>query len=126
LPQTFFSFPRWFAPIVDGTVLPDSPENILRSGRFNKVPILIGQNKDEGAHLYRLTMNSFNNGIYDDNFVDHKFPRLLPVISDFNTKLYPLTRAIRKKYFVNIDMENEDEFRPRYIEVGIFDNTYHL
>jgi carboxylesterase type B len=43
--QSFFSFPRWFAPTVDGSVLPDTPENLLRSGSFNKVPVLIGQNK---------------------------------------------------------------------------------
>jgi hypothetical protein len=42
--------------------------------------------------LYRLTLNFFNNGNYDDNFVDHKFPRLLPIISEYSSKLYPLTR----------------------------------
>jgi hypothetical protein len=33
--QTFFSFPRWFAPIIDGIVLPESPENILKSGKIS-------------------------------------------------------------------------------------------
>ena len=48
-------------------------------------------------YLYRLTLNSFNNGQYDDNFIDHKLPRILPVISNYNTKLYPITRQVRKK-----------------------------
>lgn len=112
----FFSFPRWFAPNVDGVVLADTPENLLSQGRFAKVPFIIGQTKDEGAFFYRLTLNSFNNGVYDDNFIDHKLPRILPVLSNFDSKLYPITRQVRKKYFVNVDMENEDEFRPKYVE----------
>jgi len=112
----FFSFPRWFAPNVDGQLLPDTPENLLVQGKFAKVPFVVGQTKDEGAFFYRLTLNSFNNGQYDDNFIDHKLPRILPVISNYNTKLYPITRQVRKKYFVNVDLENEDEFRPKYVE----------
>jgi len=112
----FFSFPRWFAPNVDGELLPDTPENLLVQGKFAKVPFVVGQTKDEGAFFYRLTLNSFNNGQYDDNFIDHKLPRILPVISNYNTKLYPITRQVRKKYFVNVDLENEDEFRPKYVE----------
>jgi para-nitrobenzyl esterase len=112
----FFSFPRWFAPNIDGHVLTDKPENLLMQGNFAKVPFVVGQTKDEGAFFYRLALNSFNNGLYDDNFIDHKLPRLLPVISSFNSKLYPITRQVRKKYFVNVDMENEDEFRPKFVE----------
>jgi len=112
----FFSFPRWFAPNVDGNVLPDTPENLLIQGKFTKVPFVVGQTKDEGAFFYRLTINSFNNGQYDDNFIDHKLPRILPVMSNYNSKLYPITRQVRKRYFVNVDLENEDEFRPKYVE----------
>merc|ERR1711915_188251 len=32
----FWSFPRWFAPSVDGNVLPDTPENLLLQGKFQK------------------------------------------------------------------------------------------
>jgi len=112
----FWSFPRWFAPSVDGKVLPDTPENILVQGKFAKVPFIVGQTKDEGAFFYRLTLNAFNNGQYDDNFIDNKLPRILPVISGFNSKLYPLTRQVRKRYFTNVDMESEEEFRPKYVE----------
>ena len=115
----FFSFPRWFAPNVDGNVLPDTPENLLIEGKFAKVPFVVGQTKDEGAFFYRLTLNSFNNGQYDDNFIDHKLPRILPVISGYTSKLYPITRQVRKRYFVNVDMENEDEFRPKYVDVSL-------
>jgi len=112
----FWSFPRWFAPSVDGLVLPDKPADLLLQGKFAKVPFIVGQTKDEGAFFYRLTLNAFNNGAYDDNFVDNKLPRILPVISDFNSKLYPITKQIRKRYFNNVDMESEEEFRPKYVE----------
>ena len=97
----FWSFPRWFAPSVDGNVLPDTPENLLLQGKFSKVPFIVGQTKDEGAFFYRLTLNAFNNGQYDDNFVDNKLPRILPVISDYNSKLYPITRQVRNKLTIN-------------------------
>ena len=93
----FYSFPRWFAPNVDGQILPDTPENLFVQGRFTKVPFIVGQTKDEGAFFYRLVLNSFNNGQYDDNFIDHKLPRILPVISGYNTKLYPITRQVIAK-----------------------------
>jgi len=112
----FWSFPRWFAPTVDGKIIPDTPDKLLLQGKFAKIPFVLGQTKDEGAAFYRLTLNAFNNGIYDDNFLDNKLPRILPVISEFNSKLYPITRQVRKRYFVNIDMESEDEFRPAYVD----------
>jgi len=112
----FWSFPRWFAPSVDGLVLPAKPVDLLLQGKFAKVPFIVGQTKDEGAFFYRLTLNAFNNGAYDDNFVDNKLPRILPVISDYNSKLYPITRQVRKRYFTNVDMESEEEFRPKFVE----------
>ena len=33
----FFSFPRWFAPNVDGQLLPDTPKKLLFQGKFAKV-----------------------------------------------------------------------------------------
>ena len=112
----FWSFPRWFAPSVDGSVIPEKPVDLLLQGKFAKVPFIVGQTKDEGAFFYRLTLNAFNNGAYDDNFVDNKLPRILPVLSNFNSKLYPMTKQVRKRYFTNVDMESEEEFRPKFVE----------
>ena len=118
VPQKFFSFPRHFAPVVDGVVLPEAPEALMASGNFNKegVTVMSGTVKDEGSFYYRLTLNTFSTGGYNDNFLDHKLPRILPVISGFASKLYPITRLVRKHYFVNVDMENEDDFRPKYTD----------
>jgi hypothetical protein len=68
-------------------------------------------------YAWAVTLNAFNDGKYDGNFIDSRIPRLLPVISEFESKLFPITRAVKKRYFTNIDVENEDEFRPRYVEV---------
>ena len=59
-----------------------------------------------------------NSGRYDDSFIDN-LPRLLPIMSELDRKLLPLSKAIRRKYFRNIDLEQEDEFRPKYVEVRL-------
>ena len=80
-------------PVVDGAVLPDAPEALMASGNFNRdVTVMSGTVKDEGAFYYRLTLNTFSQNGYNDNFLDHKLPRMLPVISGFHSKLYPITR----------------------------------
>ncbi|HEX8825031.1 MAG TPA: carboxylesterase/lipase family protein [Archangium sp.] len=38
-----------FGPIVDGDVLPVAPRQLLTEGRYAKVPLLLGTNKDEGT-----------------------------------------------------------------------------
>jgi len=114
---SFFTFPRWFGPSVDNTLLTKSPLELISDGKIvNKVPVLMGIARHEGAFYYPLTLNSFNDGKYDGNFIDQRFPRLLPVISEFESKLLPSTKLIKRRYFQNIDLENEDEFRPRYVE----------
>lgn len=38
-----------FTPVIDGDILPESPDVVLREGRGIPVPLLIGTNKDEAA-----------------------------------------------------------------------------
>jgi len=38
-----------FGPVVDGDFIPDITSNMLREGRFVKVPLLVGANTDEGT-----------------------------------------------------------------------------
>ncbi|XP_059353517.1 carboxylesterase 4A-like [Daphnia carinata] len=111
----FYSFPRRFTPVVDGVVILVDPEDMLTKGSFHRVPTLTGQTKDEGAFFYRLTLNTLSNGRYDDSFVD-QLPRLLPMMSGFDRKLPSLSKAIRRKYFRNVDLDEEDQFRPKYVE----------
>lgn len=39
---------RWF-PVIDGWNLPDHPGTLLAAGSFEKVPVLLGSNGDEGS-----------------------------------------------------------------------------
>lgn len=65
-----------------------------------------------------MTLNTLSNGRYDDNFVD-QLPRLLRIMSELDRKLLPLSKAIRRKYFRNVDLDEEDQFRPKFVEVVI-------
>ncbi|KAG5852112.1 acetylcholinesterase-like [Anguilla anguilla] len=39
-----------FVPVIDGVVLPDTPEAMLSSGNFKDTQILLGVNQDEGSY----------------------------------------------------------------------------
>lgn len=43
-----------FAAVVDGFVLPDDPVKILEQGSFNKVPTMIGTNRNEGTLFFYI------------------------------------------------------------------------
>lgn len=68
-----------------------------------------------------MTLNTLSNGHYDDSFID-QLPRLLPMMSEFNRKLPSLSKAIRRKYFRNVDLDEEDQFRPKYVEASVIDD----
>lgn len=38
-----------YAPVVDGVLVPDTPSRLLSTGRFHRVPLLLGTNADEGT-----------------------------------------------------------------------------
>lgn len=38
-----------FRPVVDGDILPDTPDSIRASGEYNKVPEMIGINENEAS-----------------------------------------------------------------------------
>lgn len=40
-----------FVPVVDGVILPDTPETMLNSGNFKDTQILLGVNQDEGSYF---------------------------------------------------------------------------
>lgn len=41
-------------PVIDGDFLPDAPAALLRSGNFNRVPLISGTNRDEGDFFAAL------------------------------------------------------------------------
>jgi len=42
---------RHFEPTIDGWVVPDAPENVFRLHHENQVPLIIGNNADDGTNL---------------------------------------------------------------------------
>ena len=68
--------------------------------------------------LFIVTLNAFGSGKYEDSFIDKHLPQILLALTSFRRRLVPLTRAIRKRYFMNADLEDETQFRSRYVEVS--------
>lgn len=66
-----------FAPVIDGTLLPEAPTDVLASGRGLPVPLLIGTNRDEASFFSRM-----------------KSP-LMPVTEDRILKMFADMRAER-------------------------------
>jgi len=48
-------------PVYGSAVMPEAPETAFASGRFARVPLLIGSTKDEGTLLIALDVNQDNN-----------------------------------------------------------------
>ena len=45
-------------PIIDGVTVPGQPRELIVAGRFNKVPVIIGTNRDEGTYFIALAANA--------------------------------------------------------------------
>jgi para-nitrobenzyl esterase len=45
-------------PWVDGVVLPAQPKDLIQQGRFNRVPVLMGTNRDEGRQIIGLAFDT--------------------------------------------------------------------
>ena len=50
--------PNVWRPVVDGKLLPDTPENLRKSGKFNNVPLMAGYTSQEGAYFFPTYINS--------------------------------------------------------------------
>lgn len=47
-----------FGPSVDGDLVPDSPWELLKAGKFAKMPYISGTNRDEGTSFVPAAINS--------------------------------------------------------------------
>ena len=75
-----------FGPVVDGDFFPDVPSALFKSGRFTKVPMIIGWNEDDGSLFAPATIST------QDELVAHLL-KLVPGFSKATIKrvlsLYP-------------------------------------
>lgn len=57
-----------FFPVIDGWLIPKSPDSLIRQKKENPVPLIIGTNSDEGTLLVpnvNLTVREYQNYIHD-------------------------------------------------------------
>ena len=77
-----------WSPVVDGVELTDVPLNLLRQGKVNQVPVLLGTNHDEGTEFVKPKESKMTLQLYKE-FLNKTFgPKLAPeVFSE-----YPLSK----------------------------------
>ena len=61
---SLFKKPNVWRPVVDSDFLPDTPENLRKSGKFNRVSLMAGFTSQEGAYFFpdqikNLTVKNF-------------------------------------------------------------------
>jgi len=61
-----------FGLVIDGSPLglPDSPMNLLRKGDFNKVPLILGTNRDGGSYIGAATPLAYGSFPFLENDLD--------------------------------------------------------
>jgi carboxylesterase type B len=79
---------EFYTPVVDGDFIPLEPSLLVESGKFSKVPMIIGWNDDDGSLFVPPTIQT------DDEIVNYFvkiYPRLTKTTSRQILKLYPLS-----------------------------------
>jgi para-nitrobenzyl esterase len=84
--------PTGLYAIIDGTLLPESPSAALAGGRFNRVPVMSGSNRDEWrifvAGTYDARVGPLSNSDYQAALEALFWPALGDYL--FNHNVYPL------------------------------------
>ena len=75
-----FIGPNVWKPYFDGRLFLADPESLLRSGNYNKVPVVIGTNSEEGA----LNMVAYFDGRANFAQVDEKWRESLGPLALFH------------------------------------------
>ncbi|KAK7734026.1 hypothetical protein SLS53_008021 [Cytospora paraplurivora] len=99
---------KWaFQPVIDGDIIPRPPLETWRSGKWHKVPIMTGFQRNEGSLYVDKTMSK------SEEFV-HFFRELLPLLSeeDLQTidELYPDPAKVPNSPY----KEDRDGVGPQY------------
>jgi len=121
--EEFLRAPMPFKPIVDGDlvddpILPEEPLTLLEKGEFNKVPVMIGTNQNEG-----LLMKGFYNRTnkYDEAF--DNWDSLGPLTffhrekDEYTEEESTLVQEYTKKHFGNFRFSAEGEAADTLVEM---------
>ncbi|XP_059172208.1 cholinesterase 1-like [Physella acuta] len=102
-----------FRPVVDGRVLPDTPERLAATGEINGQEILTGTTTDEGLIAADPLLNNFGVGRTG-------LPRLLAVMSGLSVDLPDIRSLIEnvlEQYYRWPYDFKDDEIRKGFIEI---------
>lgn len=91
-------------PVVDGNFLPDTPEELRKSGRFNKVPLMAGFTSQEGAY-----------------FFPSQIENVTP--TTFRKNLLFAFRYILNKYGQTLETPNRHEVPNSLLDAAVFQYT---
>jgi len=100
-----------------------TPEGLLHSGHYEKVPIMFGANAHEGSFVYATVYNSYflpNNLTDDEKFLKHDLThQLLQTVEIGNS--YPVEYLVEEAYFESWQMGDLEAMRPAIIDLlGVF------
>ncbi|KAF4610977.1 hypothetical protein D9613_006503 [Agrocybe pediades] len=82
-----------WTPHVDGSILQDSPFNLVRDGKISKVPLVIGNMDDEGTNFALQYTNHTSDGHFEDWVHKYWFPDAPRSSLGRLFELYPSTPA---------------------------------
>lgn len=80
----------YWTPCIDGTFLTDLPYNLFTSGRFVRVPLLFGNDNNEGSEFATNAATSADMV----NFLQNNYPLLSATDADNIVSIYPVQPAI--------------------------------
>jgi para-nitrobenzyl esterase len=88
--------PSEVAPVVDGTVLPQTVDSAFASGQFNRVPVISGSNHDEFRLFLAFQYDYAGNPLTDANYVAavanfFGLPQADPFVQFLVNVAYPLS-----------------------------------
>merc|ERR1712012_1507486 len=100
-----------------------TPEKLLHSGHYEKVPIMFGANSHEGSFVYATVYNSYfvpNNLVDDEKFLRNDLVhQLLQTVEIGNS--YPVEYMVEDAYFKDWQMGDLELMRPAIIDMlGVF------
>ncbi|KAG0700251.1 Carboxylesterase 5A [Chionoecetes opilio] len=106
--SVWFNLPLTFGAQIDGTFFPDSPAALLKTGRYNKVDLMIGWTKDDGNLITTGLFSKAGEALLrylNENF-DKVWPRVF--MMEENNPIY-LARRMIFNYMSDFNVTIEDE-----------------
>jgi len=104
--------------------LPEDPLKLLKQGKFMKIPVIHGANRNEGSFIFGLMYNDFmkvNNLTNDTTFLETDCIATMLRAFHIDDPTDGVTDTISNKYFFNVDTWDMDSMYPGLEDVtGLF------